>query len=187
MTGWKLAVLLAATVAAASGADKAPRRILAVCLDPGGNAATIDGARAAASRVFDRVGIQLDWRNTEGRCAGGRGLIVTVALATPNDQHPGALAYAMPYEATHIVLLYDRVLATVARPAVPSLMGYVLAHEIAHMLEGVDRHSPEGVMKAHWSSRDYADMQLGRLSFAPENVELMREGVARFAASSTAR
>jgi hypothetical protein len=27
---------------------------------------------------------------------------------------------------------------------------YVLAHEIAHIIEGSDRHSDSGVMKAEW-------------------------------------
>jgi hypothetical protein len=97
----------------------------------------------------------------------------------PAEQHRGALAYALPYEGTHLVLLYDRASRTVPAPALPTLIGYVLAHEISHLLQGVSRHSDDGVMKAHWSSGDYADMQLGRLRFAAEDVELMRAGLDR--------
>jgi hypothetical protein len=50
----------------------------------------------------------------------------------------------------------------------------VLAHEIGHVLEGVARHSSEGVMKANWSVRDCAELVRQPLPFAPEDVELIQ-------------
>jgi hypothetical protein len=35
-----------------------------------------------------------------------------------------------------------------------ALLGYVLAHEIGHVLEGLVRHSGAGVMKASWNRAD---------------------------------
>jgi len=175
-----LALAMAAGLAAAAaGAEKAPQPSLMVCLDPDGRAAVIDGGRAAASRVFQRAGIRLVWRDSQRPCLEGYGIVVTVALGTPYDQHRGALAYALPYERTHIVLMYDRVLQAVTRSAVPSLLGYTLAHEIGHMLEGVTRHSDSGVMKARWDYRDYADMQLWRLRFAQDDIDMMLDNLSR--------
>jgi hypothetical protein len=145
-----------------------------VCLDAEGKSAAIDPGRAAASRIFERAGIRLQWRNTLGACAAKRGIVVTLAFQAPADRHPGALAYALPYDRTHVVLLYGRVLNAVPPPAAPSLMGYVLAHEICHVLQGVARHSATGIMKAHWDHRDYDEMQLGRLAFTEEDLLLMR-------------
>src|SRR5580698_9505171 len=56
------------------------------------------------------------------------------------------LAYALPYEGTHIVIFYDRAQAAMPDPeGVAQLLAHVLAHEVTHVLEGVSRHSAEGV------------------------------------------
>ena len=54
----------------------------------------------------------------------------------PND-HPGAMAYARPYEGVHIVVLYDRMQKVQGRLR-PVLLGHVLAHELTHVLLGAD-------------------------------------------------
>ena len=38
------------------------------------------------------------------------------------------------------------------------LLAHVLVHEITHVLEGVDRHTGQGVMKARWTEDDLALM-----------------------------
>jgi hypothetical protein len=174
------AVLAVASGASASGPTQTGEHPLMVCLDPNGKAAVIDPGRAAATRLLKRAGIRLEWRNSERPCLAGGGIVVTVLFATPNHEHPGALAYALPYEHTHIFLLYDRILEAIRRPGVPSLMGYVLAHELGHMLQGVARHSTAGIMKAHWNYLDYTDIQLGHLDFTAADVALIRDGLKRF-------
>jgi hypothetical protein len=42
------------------------------------------------------------------------------------------------------------------------------------MLEGIDRHSSNGVMKAHWDARDFLQMSQKPMSFAPEDVDLIQ-------------
>ena len=53
-------------------------------------------------------------------------------------------------------------------------LGHVLAHEIAHVLEGVAQHSSEGVMKAKWNERDCDELTRKPLRFAAEDLELIR-------------
>jgi len=53
-------------------------------------------------------------------------------------------------------------------------LGHVMAHEIVHILEGVARHSSEGVMKARWSDHDCAELTSKPLPFAAEDLELIR-------------
>ena len=133
--------------------------------------------QATAAQILKEAGVRLDWRGDESACAGGRGLVVTVSRETPVDQHPGALAYALPFERTHVVLFYDRVL-TAASPAVtPYLLGHVLAHEIVHMLQGVEQHSASGVMKARWDNRDYVEMQRAHLKFTKDDLDLIDRGL----------
>jgi hypothetical protein len=103
-------------------------------------------------------------------------------VVTPANEQPGALAYALPYEGKHIVIFYDRVRTEVEPsrvPAllVPALLAHVIAHEIGHILEGVNTHSRSGVMKARWSTDDYLDMAWKPLPFAPEDVFLIHRGL----------
>jgi hypothetical protein len=83
----------------------------------------------------------------------------------------------MPYEQTHIVVFYDRVVAAAHPIGVSSLLGHVLAHEIVHILQGLDRHSSTGVMKEKWDYRDYVEMQRRPLSFTNEDLQLIRQGL----------
>ena len=53
------------------------------------------------------------------------------------------------------------------------LLGHVLAHEIAHLVEGIPRHSETGLMKASWTARDYSAMARGRLALAKEDVAII--------------
>jgi hypothetical protein len=182
-----VAVLVAATGAWASDGAQTSKHVVTACLNPGANASMMYRGQATATRILKQAGIRLEWRGDESACSGGNGFVITVSRETPAKQHPGALAYAMPFERTHIVLFYDRVL-TAATPAVtPYLVGYVLAHEIVHMLQGIEQHSASGVMKARWDAGDYADMQCGRLRLTEEDVALLgdrHEFSAPFAGNS---
>jgi hypothetical protein len=64
---------------------------------------------------------------------------------------------------------------------VPVLLGHVLAHEITHILQGVARHSAEGVMKAHWTEDDFAEMSFKPLRFTEEDITLIHYGFERLA------
>jgi hypothetical protein len=56
------------------------------------------------------------------------------------QEYPGALARALVFEGTRIEVFYERVRRMVGPRRFPSLLGHVLAHEIAHVLQGVDLH-----------------------------------------------
>ena len=58
------------------------------------------------------------------------------------------------------------------------ILAHVMVHEIAHVLEGIDRHSKEGVMKSQWTLDDFKKMAYKPLPFYPEDVLLIRQGVA---------
>ena len=180
-----VAVMAAATGAWAGDGAQTSQRVVMACLNPGADASMMYRGQATAAQILKQAGVRLEWRGDESACAGGRGLVVTVSRATPVDQHPGALAYALTFERTHIVLFYDRVL-TAARPAVtPYLLGHVLAHEIVHMLQGIEQHSAAGgVMKARWDNRDYADMQRAHLKLTQDDIELIDRGLERRASET---
>ena len=59
----------------------------------------------------------------------------------------------------------------------PHLLAYVLVHEIAHILQGVARHSETGIMKARWTAEDYQQMWLARFTFEPRDIWLIQRGL----------
>jgi hypothetical protein len=71
---------------------------------------------------------------------------------------------------------------------VRNLYGYVLAHEIGHVLQGQARHSGEGIMKGHWDGGDYDLMGVYKLRFSSEDTTLIldRARANRGVASSSA-
>src|SRR5262249_46394347 len=84
-------------------------------------------------------------------------------------------AYAMPFEGTHIVVFFDRVKN---RPVsvVPTVLGHVIAHEVAHILQGLMRHSESGVMKAQWDGADYLQMHWKPIQFTDDELMLIYSG-----------
>jgi hypothetical protein len=71
-------------------------------------------------------------------------------------------------------VFYSRVLTFEDSLYMPEFLGNVLAHELIHALEGVARHSSEGLMKAVWSVGDRAEMFRGPFPFVAEDLDLPR-------------
>ena len=106
----------------------------------------------------------------------GEPLIIALDARAPARSLPRVLASTTLDEgaAVRIRVYYDHVVAFVSayphRSWLPQFLGKVLAHEIAHVLEGVSRHSKEGVMKAIWDDRQCAELAKGPLPFAAEDI-----------------
>ena len=139
-----MAAILAGSAWAASKSDS---HRLVICIEDGNHAGMAD-ARAKASSLFLSAGVKLEWHGEVSFCQGKLdAMVVSLMTSTPKTFHPGALAYALPYEGVHIQVFYDRI-AGADPELVPSLMANVIVHEITHILQGIDRHSTGGIMKA---------------------------------------
>jgi hypothetical protein len=169
-------VVLGLMIAIGASAEQnggAGKRQVRVCV--GGSAdAKVMAASAAVSRMFLDFGVGLDWRRDPRDCAAiEHAIVITFMEAAPADYNPHSLAYAMPYERRTVVVFLDRIKA---RPVSP-LLTYVLAHEIAHLLQGVARHSEVGILRSGWRAEDYFDMRRGKLTFTEEDVHLIHLGL----------
>jgi hypothetical protein len=129
-----------------------------------------------ASEILATADVKIDWHARLSNCPTD-GIKVTLRFDAPPDEHPGALAYALPFEGAHICVFYDRI-AQQGYALLPRLMGHVIAHEITHMLQDVVQHSRDGLMKAQWSKRDLAQMRDGNLRFESADIERVRLGFA---------
>jgi hypothetical protein len=138
-------------------------------------------AQRVATAAFAAVGVEVRWvkgqRLEEPReVASGEVLSVVFDGSAPAQSNPQAFATTKvggEVDAnTHV--FYDRLTRFPDRGLMPEVLGNVLAHEMTHALEGVARHSSEGLMKATWGLLDYQKMTRGPLPFAAVDLELLR-------------
>lgn len=151
----------------------APR--ITVCVERTSSDLVMVDAKLITSKIFATAGVNVNWSKWD-RCPADSLYISLQQDARPSD-HPRALAYALPYEGTHIVLFWDRITNTAGPIALPFLLAHVLVHEITHILQGVDHHSDSGVMKAEYSAADIAGMRVRALPFTAEDLYLIHAGM----------
>ena len=145
----------------------------------------LSDATEQAAAMFREVGVDIRMRNGVPRrdpgAACGAPIVIEFENSTGYGGTAGALACSRPYRrsGTSIHVFIDRVRHGRDPSFITTVVAHVIVHEITHVLEGVARHSDEGIMKAGWSGRDYQQMKLHALSFAPEDVDLIHEGILK--------
>ena len=143
-----------------------------------------------ATRMLARIGVQLESKkqNVQSR---SEGMVIQVRFIKDTPGHPGALAFCNPFDPVpQVTVLYDRILDATERgsgmpAAIPAaFLAHVLVHEIGHLLMRTDVHSPDGVMKAHWSNADCSRMAYRPLPFLAGDVDMIHRRLASPALSS---
>jgi hypothetical protein len=95
------------------------------------------------------------------------------------------MGYALPFSnsRSQIHIGIDRVLRCRracfdprTRISEASLLGHVMAHEIGHVLQGLVRHSEDGLMKESWTPEEMLNMPTRRLSFTKRDADLIYLG-----------
>jgi len=154
----------------------AQTRNVRVCMDSG-NDVRARSAQVLASKIFAGIRVGIEW-SKESYCPSSPDVIkVSLSYTTPNTRFPNALAYALPYEGTHIEVFYDRLKQRAEVGRVPQLLAHVIVHEVTHILQGISRHSVTGIMKATWDSDDFFEIRRDALDFTSLDVELIYQGV----------
>ena len=69
---------------------------------------------------------------------------------------------------------------------IPMVLGNVIAHEIGHLLLGVNSHSALGIMQKRWQRNQARQAVTGNLLFTEEQGMLMRVEVKKRATLETA-
>ena len=176
----KFLVLAALMTTGALRAEKgnAEMPVVMVCQSGFNEDLILMKGRAAATVVMQGIGIKLLWRS-EQECSRSTNCIkISVLSNAPAEDHPGDLAYAQVYQGKKIVLFRDRVMYSIESRSAPVLLGHVIAHEIVHVLQGVARHSESGLMKAHWTGKDYGEMAWRPLQVTEFDQVLIGKGIA---------
>ena len=146
-----------------------------VGVDPG----VLAAAEAVASVVYRTAGVTLGW--TQANCAGALGgLYVNLVSVDSADGHLAELAvgFAEPGGLTATVL-YNRLtrLAHHHHKSPQIVLGYVMAHELGHLLLPPHSHSATGIMRPTLNLDGGANAL--RVSFTPEQAELIAGRIDR--------
>jgi hypothetical protein len=171
---------------------------------------SLSSATAIVTRMYERIGVRINWVGVvrwEGghasferreetshpaiarltmiilnpkMAARGRVAPDVLGFAAVADEGMGSIAYA----------IYDRVRSVALEvPANEAdLLGFVMAHEIGHLLLPRGSHSGAGLMRSNWDVRDLGRVDLQNLQFSTEQASQIRstiESEARLLASAT--
>jgi len=171
-------MIVATGSAAYAGHDEAiAAHTVRVCSDYApAKARSLVSSYILAANMFERIGVKLEWRMRD--CPAGA-LQIRLSTNTETGLKPGALAYASPYDGTHIVVFLDRITRFEDDGLVTAVLAHVFAHEITHILQATNRHALSGLMKAHWNRDDFLRMASQPLSFTPDDIDLIYIGLER--------
>ena len=152
---------------------------ITICLAADPNHLIVGAAETLTNRMFASIRLKLQWDGPPVcPAAAGDPIFLIIQTRTPEAHFPGALGVALPLEGSHAWVFYDRVRrSTPGDDHLPALLAHVMAHEIAHVLQGVIRHSDSGILKAQWSATDCARMTFFPLIFTAYDATLIHLGI----------
>jgi hypothetical protein len=183
MTMW---AAMAGAFSQSDAAAQTEDQSVTVCVEKGAGFGVLPLAQQIASKMFAEAGVTVDWRRGVAGCP-AQGILISLSDRAPADVPSDAMAYALAYEGSHIVIFFDRLQRRVQAAQISALLAHVLVHEVTHILQGISRHSGQGIMKAHWDGPDYQVMRFKPLSFTAEDIELIHRGLAERAVRAASR
>jgi hypothetical protein len=113
-------------------------------------------AKALASEMFAGIGVTLNLHEIGSPASETAAIIIEFVDRTPAALQPHAWGYALPYEGQHIWIFWDRMWL---EKSPPELLAHVMVHEITHILQGINRHSAEGIMNARWTKQERSALE----------------------------
>jgi hypothetical protein len=187
-----LAALLSLSGSAASGRPKQEptiRLAVSVFNDAEVPQSVLQVAQARAETVLDGAGIALTWLDcgTPGNWVqdiGCRDIVfpshLSVRLARDGQHRTGDVfgeSFLDDKGFGNYASVYVEPLAASKALDVVSegdLLGYVVVHELGHLLLGLDSHSADGVMRAKWDFAALQQVARGTLIFSANEAERMQ-------------
>lgn len=175
------------------------RMTVSVCTRGNLRPKVIQAAEAQAETLFRSADIEIGWAECEAGPEGDAAarehwFTVRLRSGTPFiTPDPGALdtlgeAFLTEENVGYIVEVYYQAVHTLAinkQVDLTTLLGYVIAHELGHLLLGPG-HAEQGLMRRSWDLRDLVAIRQCCLKFSPaEGVRMrcMLQGAAGCAAA----
>ena len=148
-------------------------------------------AEQAASRIFQRAGIEVNWLNCQLPAASEEASITCREVAFPRHLHLRIVrksaglngeAMGISFQGEDGIgcfadLFYEPMerLQESDGTNVATLLGQVAAHEMGHLLLGSNSHATAGIMQARWTADRLTSPALARMVFLDRESQKMKE------------
>jgi hypothetical protein len=187
-----LAGIVLGTASIIAGQEPAPVVTLRIYDNVRLAPATWAELRASTVAALVDTGVTLDWRycgqaverDDCHRPEGSIDVILRVVRShRTRERKRCGFALSLPPEAAFISLDTDCAFRSVAllnrkswliQATEAQILGYTLAHELAHVLLPGVPHSDEGLFRARLTREDLARIPSGELTFLPQDIERLR-------------
>jgi hypothetical protein len=159
----------------------------------------LSGAETATTHVFEKAGVSVQWLNCPQRngaflnqsCEDALAPLDLVVHVLPRAQTASNSVFGVSFVDAGGGVYADIFLDRMQRlqeqsPSVSSsrLLGYVIAHELGHLLLGEHSHSSLGLMKTPWRPEQLEKIGMGNLFFNSSEAAHLRARAAMLDAQS---
>jgi hypothetical protein len=143
---------------------------------------TLSTAESTVERVFADAGVRLVWRD------GAAYTTERHSVFPPPPEDPATLAVTLQPEseirryAVRSVcggFAHDSSATVFVRRHEQERLGYLIAHELGHILLGPDAHAATGIMRATLASQEWLMAAQGTLGFTPSQNQLIRKWISQ--------
>lgn len=150
----------------------------------------LNRAEAAASRIFQRAGIAVNWLNCAVPAASEQASRACREVAFPKHLqlrivrksvglHGEAMGVSFQGEdgiGCLADLFYEPMeeLERSDQTDIASLLGHVAAHELGHLLLGTHSHAAAGIMRARWTADELTSAEAARMVFLDQESQKMK-------------
>jgi hypothetical protein len=175
MKWWMVVAVLATFVGVANAADS--EELLAIDLQlqnhsPVG-ADVLERSKVEVARIFAAAGRTVRWTESAPRYTV---TIVTQALGYTRASSP-VMGVALRVKSAPLARIFFRQVQDFAheyRIDLSTILAYVIAHELGHLMLPGNAHSDTGVMQAEWDSALAHEASTGALAFTHWQAERIR-------------
>jgi hypothetical protein len=188
--GLSLVPFAAIPVAAGGPPNDPVHAYISVFADAPISLSVIDRAEEKASQILQNAGVEVIWLNCFQDQIRGSSLASCHELSfSPhfdlrivrssrnlNGSSVGISFFASDGQGCCADLFYGAIerLQQEADVAPAVVLGFAMAHELGHLLLGVNAHAPIGLMRAHWARDDLRNAARGSMWFSAEQSLRMK-------------
>jgi len=183
---------LASTVGVAREMEQKPRITILIQNHTRASHTVLAGAERTATRIFERAGVQVSWVecpvepsavNAQAQCQKASNdnnvQLHLVSAHVKGDSRSCVWGSASYPNVARVYYADVTSFAVEYQLGMASVLGFVIAHEIGHVLLGPNSHYGIGIMRPQWSFEQVRQGLMGVLCFTHEQSERIRAEVTR--------
>jgi hypothetical protein len=149
-------------------------------------------AQTTVAELFARIDVSIRFVHSKPRKSDANSIVLRLIDHAPYGTKPDVMgaAWINPDPQRQANVYCDRIKAYYKSwnsQDSGRVTGYVIAHELGHVLRAEGGHSADGIMRARWGQRDIVAMLQGVVRFLPADGQQIRGAMAERRESSLPR